>query len=343
MMIRFSGLLFLLSIIFVASASEVFSQQLDPDMAWPLCGRITENPPAGWQITNDCPPERFGSTDHTDLPVRSVFGPRPLVSEDERYDFHRGIDIATPIDTPVFAIADGEVRIAGDHPGYSDPVVSLRHFRNGETSCSTSGCYNSNYLHMNSVVVNEGATVSKGDFIGYSGESASGFDHLHFEIRDAKPSDPFSSWQRDTVNPVGILPYVSTDSATITFDDTTDLTQPYVLITVESPRVDVNRIELLLYDQSDNLVVQPGNTPDALGYNVFPSWFDVNVWNRQYTHKDSSNFPWESFDEGGANECPYNNVHPSSYDAHIHMDAADPEDFRWDFLTGLESRRKNSI
>ncbi|NIP38907.1 MAG: M23 family metallopeptidase [Candidatus Dadabacteria bacterium] len=332
---RFSTLLFLT--LFIVSALEALSQQFDPDMAWPLCGRITENPPAGWQVGDDCPADRFGNPDHTDLPIRSVFGPRPLVSENERYDFHRGIDIATPIGTPVFAVADGEVRTAGDHPSYSDPVIIIRHFRNGETSCSNSGCYHSNYLHMDSAVVSQGQDVSKGQFIGYSGESASGFDHLHMEIRDAKPEDPFSSWQRDCVNPVGILPYLSSDSATITFNsvDTTDPNNPLVQITVESPRVDVNRIELFVYDGSDNLVVQPGNTPDALGYNVFPSWFDVNMWNRQYTHKDSSNFPWESFGQGGANECPYHADHPSSYDAHIHMDAADPANYQVGLFNGL--------
>lgn len=330
-MYRFLGLL----LVFLLS-SDAFTQQFDANMAWPLCGRITENPPAGWQVGDDCPAERFGNPDHTDLPIRSVFGPRPLVSENERYDFHRGIDIATPIGTPVFAVADGEVRTAGDHPSYSDPVIIIRHFRNGETSCSNSGCYHSNYLHMDSAVVNQGQNVSKGQFIGYSGESGIGFDHLHMEIRDAKPEDPFSSWQRDCINPVGILPYVSTDSATITFNSTiADLSQPFVQITVESPRVDINRVELFLYDQSDNLVQQPGNTADSLGYNVNPSWFDVNLWNRQYTHKDSSSVPWESFDSGGVNECPYHADHPNSYDPHIHMDAADPNDYQVGLFNGI--------
>ena len=43
-MIRFSKLFFLLSILFIAPGSIAFSQQQGPDMAWPLCGRITENP-----------------------------------------------------------------------------------------------------------------------------------------------------------------------------------------------------------------------------------------------------------------------------------------------------------
>jgi len=128
MLLRLSGLLFLLSIILITSGSEVYSQQFDPNMAWPLCGRITENPPAGWQDTDGCPSERFGNSDHTDLPLRSVFGPRPLVSENERYDFHRGLDIPTPIGTPVFAIADGVVRIAGDNPSYSDPSCTAETF-----------------------------------------------------------------------------------------------------------------------------------------------------------------------------------------------------------------------
>ena len=40
-----------------------------------------------------------------------------------RYDFHRGVDIPIPIGTPLYAIDDGVVRIAGSDPNYSDGVV----------------------------------------------------------------------------------------------------------------------------------------------------------------------------------------------------------------------------
>lgn len=329
---------FLRSVLFLVFLTTLsYSQQFDDNMPWPLCGRIAENPPAGWQDTDGCPSGRWGNPNYTDLPINSVFGPRPLFSENDRYDFHRGIDIATPIGTPVFAIADGVVRIAGDHPSYSDPLVQVRHFRPGETSCNSGGCYHSNYMHLSSPFVNVDDQVSKGQLLGYSGESSSGFDHLHFEIRDALPEDPFSSWQRDAINPAGILPYQTSESATITFDsvDSTDPDIPVVQVTVESQRIDINRIELFLYNSSGNIVDQPGNTPDSRGYNVFPSWFDVNVWNRQYTHKDSTNVPWESFRQGGVNECPFNGVHPSSYDAYIHMDAQDPEDYHVGLFNGV--------
>ena len=42
-----------------------------------------------------------------------------------RYDFHRGVDIPIPIGTPLVAIDDGIVRIAGSHQAYSDGVVQV--------------------------------------------------------------------------------------------------------------------------------------------------------------------------------------------------------------------------
>jgi len=69
-----------------------------------------------------------------------------LYSENNRYGFHRGIDIATPNGTPFYAITDGIVMTAGDHPSYSDPLVSVRHFQPGENSCDSGGCYQSQYL-----------------------------------------------------------------------------------------------------------------------------------------------------------------------------------------------------
>ena len=155
-------------------------------------------------------------------------------------------------------------------------------------------------LGISDWAVAPGDNVNKGDLVGFTGESASGFDHLHFEIRDAPADDKFSGWQRDAIHPLLVLPYSDPTPPTITFDsvDISSPMTPVIEVTVTTPRVDVNRVELRLYDFGAQLLEQPGNTPDARGYNVHPSWFDLTEWNRQYTHKDSSGVPWERLRRG---------------------------------------------
>ena len=330
-------------VITVTVTASGSTQQFDATMAWPLCGRISENPPGGWVDTDGCPAVRWGDPGFSDLPVFSPFGPRQLASEGGRYDFHRGIDLATPTGTPVFAVADGTVKIAGVHPSYSDPLVQLRHFRPGETSCDSVGCYHTNYMHLSQVVVAEDDVVSKGDLVGYTGASASGFEHLHLEARNASAFDVFSRWQRDAIDPLGVLPYQDASGASISFDsvDTSNPSLPVVALTVQTAHVDVQRVELTLLDSAGDVIPQPGNVPNLKGYNVNPPWFGMDDWNYQYTHKDSTNVPWESFGAGGVNECPYHPEHPASYDAHVHMDKQkvdpqDPQAFEIGLFNGVE-------
>lgn len=315
------------------------ADQFDTSLVWPLCGRIVEEIPA-WNPADGCPAERWGDAGYSDEPLSSLFGPRPLVSGDFRYDFHRGIDISTPLGTPVFAIASGEVRIAGNKSGYTDPLVQLRHFRPGSTSCISVGCYHSNYMHLSSWVVATGETVNKGQLLGYTGMSASGFKHLHFEIRNAPAADPFSNWSRDAVNPLGMLSYSSNEEATLQIDAVTGLDSgtPQVEVTVTSLREDIVRVELALYNSRGKEVKQSGNTADSRGYNVYPAWFDMDEWNFQYSHKDSANVPWESFGAGGANECPFHGTHGATYDANVHMDEQDPENYRNGLFNGVRVR-----
>ena len=71
----------------------------------------------------------------------------------------------------------------------------------------------------------------------------------------------------------------------------------------------------------------------------------MNEWNRQYTHKNSTSFPWESFGAGGANECPFNFEHGQNYDPNVHMDAQDPNDFHVGLFNGLriQTQRYNPV
>lgn len=320
------------------SATAVEAGQTDPQPAWPLCGRISASPPAGWTESQGCPAARFGNASHSDQPLSSTFGPRPLYSDNDRYDFHRGLDIATPVGTPMFAIADGVVQVAGVDPGFTDPLIKLRHFRPGQTSCASVGCYYSLYLHAADWVVPVGATVKKGQLIGHTGaSSASGFAHLHFEVRDAPASDPNSAWSRDAVHPLRVLPYAVPNSSSVSFAavDTSNASATRAQVIVSSNRYDLQSVELRVFDANHVEIAQPGNTANARGYYVRPSFFDMEAINFQYSHKDSASFPWTSYGVGGSNECPYASAHGPAYDGNVHTDAQSPADFHQGLFNGV--------
>ena len=180
----------------------------------------------------------ISGTPTPDTGMSSPYGPRQKASENFRYDFHQGIDIPTPVGTPVHAISDGEVRIAGNHPSYQDPLVQLKH----------QGYY-SNYMHLSSWSVTVGQQVKKGDVIGMSGTGDSGFSHLHFETRT-------SVWRKDCVNPFRYLPYLNTASHTVqvTNIDASNPASPVVTARVMAQReeLDFNRVEVQVFDAATN-------------------------------------------------------------------------------------------
>ncbi len=293
----------------------------DDQVIWPLCGRIAAEPPAAWQAQDGCPLDRAGDPSFSDVPLSSTYGPRQKASENFRYDFHRGIDIPTPYGTPVFALTAGEVRIAGLNPEYADALVQLRHWRPGMTSCQPTGCYSSSYHHLSSVAVQVGQQVSKGQLLGFTGASQSGFEHLHFEIRNAPGFDPYSAWQRDAIHPLRVLPQNPSALPRLRILNT-ELTGPVGLrvtlgLEQDLPAGGLGLVALGIraFDALGNEIEQPGNQPDAQGYHVQPSGFHFEQANFEFTHKDSGQLPWESF-----SNCPYHDAHPPLYDPHVHMD-----------------------
>lgn len=192
----------------------------------------------GWAQVDSCWP--ISGSAQPDSSISSPYGPRQKASENFRYDFHQGIDIQTPVGTPVHAIADGEVRIAGLHSSYTDPLVQLKH---------QNGAFYSNYLHLSSWSVSAGQQVEKGEVIGASGTGDSGFAHLHFEVRAG------SLWRKSCVNPFRYLPYTDTAGLTVhlTNVELADPALPLVIALVESPReeLDLDRIEVATYNALD--------------------------------------------------------------------------------------------
>ena len=104
--------------------------------------------------------------------VGSSFGQRedPFNGEGA---FHSGIDIDAPYGTPVRATADGEVSGAAMGAGYGREVV-LNHGHDVVTV----------YGHLSAIAVLPGQHVTRGQVIGYVGQSgrATG-PHLHYEVR----------------------------------------------------------------------------------------------------------------------------------------------------------------
>jgi murein DD-endopeptidase MepM/ murein hydrolase activator NlpD len=88
---------------------------------------------------------------------------------------HKGVDLAAPEGTPIVAVADGVVTLAGRHGGYGN-AVELRHDQQ----------YGTLYGHLSRIRdgVRQGAKVTQGDVIGYVGSTgwATG-PHLHYEFR----------------------------------------------------------------------------------------------------------------------------------------------------------------
>lgn len=339
----------------LVTSQQVIANQFDPDMAWPLCGRIADNPPQNWTPEQGCPQQRFGSEAHTDAPLSSTYGPRQLVSGGYRYDFHRGLDMAAPIGTPVFAITNGTVKKAGVVSGYSDPMVQIRHYRPGHSSCNSgNGCYHSNYMHLSSWVVQNGQQVSKGQLLGYTGASDSGFEHLHFEIRNAPSTDKYSVWSRDAIHPLSALPYpdngvnnYALSIESITQGDDNLIEVSVALSAPISIELDLNRVEVELYrreqDDSLTLIEQPGNTANGDsgvgdGYYHYPAFMDFEQFNRQFSHKDSSKQSWEDFAHNSEYACPFAHEHAEDYNANTHMDKAADDDYQTGHFNGIRTQ-----
>jgi murein DD-endopeptidase MepM/ murein hydrolase activator NlpD len=108
-------------------------------------------------------------------PVTGVFG------EQRPGHIHAGIDIAVPEGTPIRAADSGTVALMGWVGGYGN-YTCVQH------TASMSTCYG----HQSRFATSQGASVSQGQVIGYSGNTGNSTGpHLHFEVRiNGTPVNP---------------------------------------------------------------------------------------------------------------------------------------------------------
>lgn len=100
---------------------------------------------------------------------------------------HKGIDIAAPVGTPIFAAAAGKVVSAGWNSGGYGNLVKLKHLDGSMTL----------YAHNHRILVNYGQKVNQGEQIAEMGNTGfSTGSHLHFEIH---------SKNRGIIDPLALL------------------------------------------------------------------------------------------------------------------------------------------
>ena len=88
---------------------------------------------------------------------------------------HKGLDLAAPSGTPVYAPADGLIARADWFSSYGN-YIQIEH----------GGELQTRYGHLSGFTVHAGDRVKKGDLIGYVGSTGrSTGPHLHYEVRVA--------------------------------------------------------------------------------------------------------------------------------------------------------------
>jgi len=102
-----------------------------------------------------------------------------------RRAYHKGMDMAAPRGTPVYAPADGVVIKAGRERGYGN-VIRVKHALGFVTV----------YAHLHRIHVKSGQRIERGQKIGQVGSTGkSTGSHLHYEIR----------YNKTAINPVKFI------------------------------------------------------------------------------------------------------------------------------------------
>ena len=143
------------------------TQAMSGRMARAIEGGLSPSFTGDWTILADAP-----SLWPLEGRVTSSFGERedPFNGEGA---FHSGIDIAAPYGSPVRAAADGDVSATRMANGYGREIT-IDHGHDVLTV----------YGHLSAMIVVPGQHVTRGQVIGYVGQSGrSTGPHLHYEVR----------------------------------------------------------------------------------------------------------------------------------------------------------------
>ncbi len=123
--------------------------------------------------------------------ISSNFGKRNYASS----PLHKGIDIACPIGTPIYAAKSGRIYSYCNKYGNDEKVWSggMSSFGNYVSIKHDDGSF-SIYAHLSNFGMVTMGRVDQGQIIGYSGDSGSSSGpHLHFQARSTSPANGWSN------------------------------------------------------------------------------------------------------------------------------------------------------
>ncbi len=177
------------------------------DTTGPKTGPDLDGPEVVWPISRSLNPD--------EALIVFPYGPRNI----GRYDFHAGIDIYTSRGTPAGAIMAGTARVV------SESTVLVLH----------AGDRRSAYLHLDSIVVSDGAQVEAGEVVGLVGDVGAQDVHLHLTYMTGPKQ--FVD-ERDSRNPLKVLPPVPARAPRIRFSGDS------VIVTLHAGFMTVQQIEV---------------------------------------------------------------------------------------------------
>lgn len=151
-------------IAYVKNANK--SESLDKDFIFIPCGKVSSLERSMFLGSAFLSPIKTGKT-------TSKFGTRRDPFNENKSQFHRGVDIGCPIGTKIYSARAGRVTFAGYADGYGKLVI-LEHEHG----------YTTYYGHLSRFSIKEGDKVGAGQSIALSGNTGrTTGPHLHFEIR----------------------------------------------------------------------------------------------------------------------------------------------------------------
>lgn len=151
-------------------------------------------PGVTWNPTEGSPVDNYTGLSAYPLSVEATIGLAYGWEDNSDGLFHSGLDLLTPVGTPVIAAEAGTVVFVGQEGNYGNLII-INHQGKRQTR----------YAHLQTMEVEPGQIVAAGDPIGTVGTTGLPdleVPHLHFEVRYQTPmgwmaQDPLIHFQRD--------------------------------------------------------------------------------------------------------------------------------------------------